>query len=243
MKVKIFFCAFTQGFVISPTGERERHCTPMSTAAILLADIIPSFIIKSLSPFLPYNTNYRVSISCATSIVSFVVVALASSRSIVIFGVALTSFAAGLGEPTFLAHSTHYNKNVISTWSSGTGGAGVIGALSYSLLREFGLSSRQALLLMILVPTLELLTFNLLLNKPTIPRYETTDQEHRGLVSEVDDHVDHNENPPLTTIARKFAYIPELMIYFLPLTMVYFFEYFINQGLVRDFMQLRQCTS
>lgn len=205
----------------------------MSTGAILLADIIPSFIIKSLSPFLPYNTKYRLSISCATSAVSFVAVALASSRTVVIFGVALTSFASGLGEPTFLAHSTHYNKNVVSTWSSGTGGAGIIGALSYSLLIQLGLSSRETLLLMIFVPTLELLTFFFLLNEATIPHHESTEQEHRRLFADIDDHGELHGDSPLTTIAQKFSYIPKLMIYFIPLTMVYFFEYFINQGLVR----------
>lgn len=210
----------------------NRQCTPMSTGAILLADIIPSFVIKSLSPFLPYNANYRVSISCVTSVISFVTVAFAETRSSVVFGVALTSFAAGLGEPTFLAHSTHYNKNVVSTWSSGTGGAGVIGALSYSLLRSAGLSSRQTLLLMILVPTLELLTYNFLLTKPTVPHHETADQEHRRLFAEIEDHGVIHENPPLRTMAQKLEYVPELMIYFIPLMAVYFFEYFINQGLV-----------
>lgn len=209
----------------------------MSTGAILLADIIPSFIIKSLSPFLPYNTNYRVSISCITSVISFLAVAFASSRSVVIFGVVLTSFASGLGEPTFLAHSTHYNKNVVSTWSSGTGGAGIIGSLSYSLMRAIGLSSRQTLLLMIFVPTLELITFNFLLNEPTVPHHETSDQEHRRLMAEIEVHGELTENPPLATIAQKFAYIPELMIYFVPLMLVYFFEYFINQGLVRISLQ------
>lgn len=44
----------------------------------------------------------------------------------------MTSFASGLGEPTFLAYSAFFNKNVISTWSSGTGGAGIVGALAYT---------------------------------------------------------------------------------------------------------------
>lgn len=199
----------------------------MSTGAILLADIIPSFIIKSLSPFLPYNANLRVFISCMLSITSFLSVAFATSRWTVVAGVILTSFASGLGEPTFLAHSTHYNKNVVSTWSSGTGGAGIIGALSYSLMREIGLSSRHTLLLMILVPSLELFTFYFVLSKPA-----DTSHEYEPLIEA--ETTELSSELPLQTLAQKFAYIPKLMIYFIPLSLVYFFEYFINQGLVRN---------
>lgn len=206
----------------------------MSTGAILLADIIPSFIIKTLSPFLPYNANIRVLISCMTSAVSFLAVGYAGSKSVVILGVILTSFASGLGEPTFLAYSTHYDKNVVSTWSSGTGGAGIIGALSYSVLRAAGLSTRQTLLVMILVPTLELLTFFLVLSPPEIRTSEVLSVEQRPLFEDSRNN-QHNQLPPLNTIAEKFSYIPKLMIYFIPLTSVYFFEYFINQGLVNHF--------
>jgi battenin len=213
----------------------------MSTGAILLADIIPSFIIKSLSPFLPYNANYRVLVSCLASSLSFLVVAFADAQSTVIFGVVLTSFASGLGEPTFLAHSTHYSKNVISTWSSGTGGAGVIGALSYSVLRECGLTSQQTLLLMLLVPTIEVLTYFFLLSNPASRGSEGSDDEQRPLIAQREVQVDHDrqqqevaETPPLNSLREKLAFIPSLMVYFVPLMMVYFFEYFINQGLVRS---------
>lgn len=205
----------------------------MSTGTILLADIIPSFIIKSLSPFLPYNANLRVFISCLLAFTSFLSVAFATSRSNVIVGVVLTSFASGLGEPTFLAHSTHYNKNVVSTWSSGTGGAGIIGALSYSLMKEIGLNSRQTLLLMLFVPTLELFTFFFLLSKPQHRRHAQENDEIEPLNREQTNET-HDELP-LETLAQKFSYIPKLMIYFIPLSLVYFFEYFINQGLVSDY--------
>jgi battenin len=205
----------------------------MSTGAILLADIIPSFIIKILSPFFPYNANLRVFVSCLLSITSFVSVGFATSREIVITGVILTSFASGLGEPTFLAHSTLYHKNVVSTWSSGTGGAGIIGSLSYSLLREIGLNSKQTLLLMLFVPTIEFFTFFFLLSKPNRPRQERETDENSSLLDrEPEESHEGPDEAPLNTIARKLAFVPKLMIYFLPLSFVYFFEYFINQGLV-----------
>lgn len=229
---------FTLSFNLQQFSEASseatgRNCHKMSTGAVLLADIIPSFIIKMLSPFLSYNPTYRVTIACVIAVISFVAVAFASSTSAVIFGVALTSFAAGLGEPTFLAHSTHYHNNCVSTWSSGTGGAGIIGALSYSLLRETGLSSRQTLLVMIMVPMIEIFTFIFIL---TTPRVTATEQEENGdersaLIESLED-----TPPPTMTLSEKLRYIPRLMIFVIPLCLVYFFEYFVNQGLVSAIM-------
>lgn len=210
----------------------ERNCTIISTGAILLADIIPAFFIKLLSPFVPYHTTARITIACATAIASFLLVATASSKLMIMLGVALTSFSSGLGEPTFLYHSTYYSKDTISTWSSGTGAAGIIGALSYSVLRLIGLSSYNTLLVMIFVPIVELLVYKLVLSSP------------RRLIRAEGAIVDNSdENVPLMipervvqstslSFADKIAIIPHLFVYIVPLILVYFFEYFINQGLV-----------
>ncbi|XP_070494213.1 battenin-like [Chironomus tepperi] len=212
----------------------DRNCTFVSTGAILLADIIPAFIIKLLSPFLPYHTTSRIFLSCLTSIFSFILVATASSRWIVILGVTATSFSSGLGEPTFLYHSTYYDKNTISSWSSGTGAAGVVGALSYSILRQMGLNSYNTLILMILIPLVELSVYMKVLSSPV-----AISNDNSG------DHIindNNNENSPLIrresnlsntvlTFAEKCALFPMLLVYILPLSLVYFFEYYINQGL------------
>jgi hypothetical protein len=49
-------------------------------------------------------------------------------------------------------------RNVISTWSSGTGGAGILGATSYAGLTALGLSAVNSLLLMLVVPVLMAVT-------------------------------------------------------------------------------------
>lgn len=62
-------------------------------------------------------------------------------------------------EDEFILH-THFMydtvntvfRNVISTWSSGTGGAGILGASSYAGLTALGLSAVDSLLLMLVVP-------------------------------------------------------------------------------------------
>lgn len=135
----------------------------------------------------------------------------------------MTSFASGLGEPTFLAYSAYFNKNVISTWSSGTGGAGIVGSLAYTVLRGIGLSSRQTLLVMISVPVLELLVFFGLLRKPASNRIEDQD---RG-----EDVAEEDNVPPMRSIKEKIIYIKSLLRFMIPLALVYFFEYYINQGM------------
>lgn len=39
-------------------GDSVRDCNYVSTGAILLADILPSLIIKLLAPFLPFFIQY-----------------------------------------------------------------------------------------------------------------------------------------------------------------------------------------
>ncbi len=200
----------------------------MSTGAILLADIIPCFVIKLLSPFLPYHATWRVLLASITAVISFLIVASAETQWMVFVGVAFTSFSSGLGEPTFLALTTLYHKNTVSTWGSGTGAAGVIGSISYSLLRKIGLSSHSTLILMILVPLVEVVIYFFMLGKPRpINRVETLDNEAEPLVAEESNEDRDRE----LTLRDKIAFIPKLMIYFIPFVFVYLFEYFINQGL------------
>lgn len=74
---------------------------------------------------------------------------------------------------------------------------------------------------MVVVPSLELLVFYFLLTKPASRRIE---DQHKG-----DDVVD--DLPPLKNFTEKIVYIKSLVHYMIPLGLVYFFEYLINQGL------------
>jgi battenin len=148
-------------------------------------------------------------------------VGFADTEWLALGGVALTSFASGLGEPTFLAYSAYFNKNVISTWSSGTGGAGIAGSLAYTLLRKI-LTSKQTLLVMTAVPAVELIVYFFLLRKPASNRIE---DQHKG-----DDVAEEDNVPPMRSMKEKLLYIKSLVHFMLPLALVYYFEYVINQG-------------
>lgn len=153
----------------------------------------------------------------------FIAVAFAETQWLALLGVSMTSLASGLGEPTFLAYSSYFNKNVISTWSSGTGGAGIAGSLAFTVLIAVGLSNRQTLLVMISVPILELATFFFLLRKPASSKIE---DQYKG-----DDVAEEDDTPPMRSMREKIIFTKTLIRYMIPLMLVYFFEYFINQGL------------
>ncbi|CAH0562437.1 unnamed protein product [Brassicogethes aeneus] len=194
---------------------KVRDCTYMSTGVVLLADVLPCLLVKIIGPFLPFFVHVRVALIIVLASASFILVAFSESMPLAILGVVLTSFSSGLGEITYLQYSSFYDKNVVSTWSSGTGGAGVFGALSYVLLNAIGL--RNALLAMLVVPLAMGLSFWYLLPKP----------------SEFDVHnvSDNKDDIPTQSLRTKLGLLPGLAKYMVPLGLVYLFEYFINQGL------------
>lgn len=110
---------------------------------------------------------------------------------------------------------------MISTWSSGTGGAGVIGALSYASLATV-LSVENTLLVMLIVPLLQAITFWCVLKHPVHTKISINGVESQEQIIKV----------PEKSIKDKFKLIPGLLKYMIPLGLVYLFEYFINQGLV-----------
>ncbi|XP_055297133.1 battenin [Sitodiplosis mosellana] len=209
--------------------ENERYCQIMSTGAILLADILPSLVVKACSPFLPFYVNVRIFLACFMQCAGFLLVAYADSTAMAISGVVLTSLSSGLGEASFLSYSSKFHKNVISTWSSGTGGAGIFGSFSYAALISIGISPVNTMLLMLSVPLMEGAAFWVLLRNPcTIPK---RDSEAEFRTSPDDQEAAVETKQAKLTLSEKIRYVPSLFKYMIPLSLVYLFEYFINQGL------------
>ncbi|XP_055904116.1 battenin-like [Eupeodes corollae] len=198
----------------------QRQCHIVSTGAILLADVVPGLVVKVIVPFLPFWVNTRVISAIFLTSMSFLLVAFANSDVIAIIGVACTSAACGIGESTILAYTSNYNKNTLSTWSSGTGGAGIIGSIAYAGLVAIGLNSRDTMLIMMSVPLLQCVAFWVILRKP---------QEKSDTAISVIDMSEDSQK--LEGYLERLKYMSKLLKYMIPLLFVYFFEYFINQGL------------
>lgn len=223
-----------------------------SPQAVLLADILPSLVIKLSAPFvihkLPYG--FRVLFCSATAATSFLLVSFSSTVWMSILGVVFASVGSGLGELSFLSLTVYFSRDVVGGWGSGTGGAGVAGALLYSGLTQAGLSPQVTLLAMLVVPVAMLLSyFLLLLPPPSLPQWRVREEEYtavssedrRALMEGLEEEEEEEEEKSTPAEARavgplsfpeKLHVIRGLLRFVLPLGLVYFAEYFINQGLM-----------
>ncbi|KAK5600711.1 hypothetical protein CRENBAI_011867 [Crenichthys baileyi] len=129
-------------------------CSPVTTGAVLLADILPTLIIKLFAPFVIHKVPYgfRVLFCVAMAAASFLLVSFSSAVWISLVGVIFASISSGLGELSFLSFSVFFDRNVLEGWGSGTGAAGVAGSFLYSGLIQAGLSPQITLCIMLVVP-------------------------------------------------------------------------------------------
>ncbi|XP_054525076.1 battenin isoform X3 [Pan troglodytes] len=211
-------------------------CNSVSTAAVLLADILPTLVIKLLAPLglhlLPYSPRVLISGICAAG--SFILVAFSHSVGTSLCGVVFASISSGLGEVTFLSLTAFYPRAVISWWSSGTGGAGLLGALSYLGLTQAGLSPQQTLLSMLGIPALLLASYFLLLTSPEA-QDPGGEEEAESAARQPLIRTEAPESKPGSSsslsLRERWTVFKGLLWYIVPLVVVYFAEYFINQGL------------
>ena len=135
---------------------------------VLLAEVMPSFLTKLCAPYfihvLPYSV--RVVLFSALSATGMLLIALTPSYTdggtiaTKMAGVVLASLSSGGGELSFLALTHFYGHFSLASWSSGTGGAGLVGAGVYSLATTtLALSVQKTLLASALFPIIMLASF------------------------------------------------------------------------------------
>lgn len=175
------------------------------------------------------------------------IVSLSPSTSLAakILGITLASLSSGLGEVSFL-QLTHFYKETYSIggFSTGTGGAGLLGSFAYLLLTNvLGLEIWVALLIFAVVPSGFVFAFYFLLPPPSI----TEGDEEYGQLDLVDpesvlvqeDEVEIELEETLKTANSFLRHIRHTLVeikplvkpYMFPLCTVYISEYVINQGI------------
>ncbi|XP_066924747.1 battenin-like [Clytia hemisphaerica] len=216
-----------------PSGHETFHCNPTSTGVVLIADVLPGLLIKLTAPFYMQRINYHVRVGLCVFLfaASLFTVAYSSSVAVSLFGVVLASISSCVGEITFLAFSSYYTKTVISFWSSGTGMAGLAGSLAYAGLTQAGLSSRDTLLLLLVVAVVWIIAFWVILKLPNqyrlCSRANYNSDENDPLMNE-DAASDRVSYLPMSS---KLKMMIPLLKFMIPLFLVYLAEYTINQGL------------
>ncbi|CAL9730730.1 protein Btn1p [Monosporozyma unispora] len=192
--------------------------TPKSL--ILLFDILPSLLVKLISPFHSHRIKYNIRVISIImmSVIGMICVSSHYSLGWTLLGVTLASISSGFGEVTFLQlthfHNDTNNGDALNGWSSGTGGAGLVGSFCYLLLTSFfNLPISLSLLLFAFLPLGFLMFF----------RLDLKYQSHIQLPDSTMTLVEHN-----TSTWSKLK--PLIFPYMFPLTTVYLFEYLINQS-------------
>ncbi|VDN29630.1 unnamed protein product [Cylicostephanus goldi] len=150
----------------------DRQCHELSTGAVLLADIIPALVVKVTAPLyiqmIPFGLRHLLVV--VAQMLSFILVGSSSSVSMALLGVVVASWGSGLGEISYLALASYFDAKVISMWSSGTGGAGIIGAMAYAILTDplmLHFSPQAALYSMLIIPMIFAYTYWYLLELPS----------------------------------------------------------------------------
>lgn len=262
--VAFFICGLINNFgYVVMLSAADHIGGKLPEAATLLADILPTFFIKITAPFFMDRIPYRIRIIFAIimGLLSFQLVAWGPTSSIKLLGVVCASISSGLGEITFLALSAFYHRNVVSSWSSGTGAAGIVGATWYlaftawftfipadkrpfvAMIACSGMPLFMAFAYFVLMSPLRAaskIDVGAAINADVLP-IETSETllEHHGQSHGLVD-LDGNsleaapieqlqEDRPLT-LRERAKMIPTLLWYILPLMLVYFGEYLINQG-------------
>ncbi|CAL2044910.1 unnamed protein product [Caenorhabditis brenneri] len=222
-----------------------RHCQSVSTGAVLLADNLPALVVQTTFPFFMHRFpfGFRAFLVCLLQGASYFVVAYSNTVAMSLVGVCMASLGQGIGEITFLAMAAHYIPETIASWSSGTGGAGLIGSFSYAFITQAGMSPSNTLLVQLFIPVVFagayffLLTVPATVYSPTfnpktwiIPKNYDKDvfeaAEARGDVLNTK-KVPQRELGPI----ERLKLIVPLLYLMIPLATVYTAEYMINQGL------------
>ncbi|KAF9326302.1 battenin CLN3 protein [Podila minutissima] len=121
------------------------------------------------------NLIYVVILSAAVDLVGSKVpkvIAMGQTIPIRLGGVMMASLSSGLGEQTFLMLSSFYRLQMVSAWSSGTGGAGLLGSLLFLALTSWiGLSIPATLGVVSMFPLAMLFAYFVMLSSPPAMRH------------------------------------------------------------------------
>ncbi|KAF4585855.1 Batten's disease protein Cln3 [Ophiocordyceps camponoti-floridani] len=222
---------------------------------VLLADVMPSFVVKLVGPYVMHAVPYRVRIPVFIGLAStgMLLVALTPpdrSVSVKMAGVVIASLSSGGGELSFLGLLHYYGGNGLVGWASGTGAAGLVGAGLYELLTAWlGFEVSQALLLSACLPVVMFISFFFILPQEPLRPSHGVDIRHGydavpsgeavetpAVMTEalLDSHpsaVEAVYPPKSRSLGANLKRARSLLVpYMIPLFLVYVAEYTINQG-------------
>ena len=232
---------FNQSLIIK---KNKFDCNELSTGIVLLAGVMPGIVIKLIAPFFVHKISYKTRLIFIVfcSMASFLLVSLSpeSMKHLTFIGVMFASASSGFGEITFLSLSTLYTTNLSLTgWSSGSGLSGLLSSFVYAILTSIGLTPRLTILVMTCIPFIMYFTYSILpppglmripLNKLNSNGNNNFNVNNSRDSIKINDH--DGDDVEKHSFYEKILLIRPLFKYMMPLFIVYFSEFFINQGLL-----------
>uniref|UniRef100_A0A0N5BSN4 Battenin n=1 Tax=Strongyloides papillosus TaxID=174720 RepID=A0A0N5BSN4_STREA len=218
----------------------SRECETISTGVVLIADIVPILLVKITFPFfinrIPFGIRHF--IICICQVAGYLIVGLSTSTFMSLTGVVVASFGSGFGEITYLALTSYYDRDSISSWSSGCGAAGLVASFVFAALTEphlGNLSSSETCLIMLVIPIIFGIAYFLILDTSNIYKINVTKFNTWIIPNNyIPENLKKNhvvfENKVMNFKEKIIAIVPLLKL-MIPLCVVYFGEYLINQGI------------
>lgn len=214
-------------------------------AVVLLASILPTVAVKATAPFVSQYVTYttRIATVVGLNLAGMLLIGGAGTLGVRVAGICLTSAAGGAGEITFLQLGSQYPETALAAWSSGTGGAGLLGGLIYTIATTWLRFSPSSTMLACAVLPLAMAAVFYTLPKPPAGQGAHPQQQYAPIVAE---EMDDREMPPpqylagdTTAVRKGFDWdkvLPLVMPFMVPLFLVYWAEYTINSGVAPTLM-------
>ncbi|CAF0962848.1 unnamed protein product [Brachionus calyciflorus] len=217
------------------TGKYD--CNEISTGAVLLADVLPGLLMKIIfsaySDKISYNKKFYLIIF--TSSLSFLVVSQTPNdiKWLIFTGICSASISTSVGELTFLSLSTLYPTNMaFFPYVIGSGSSGLLSSFFYAGLASY-LSPKRAILFMLFVPCIMSLAYFLMPESNSSYLKKSQYSALKLVTSKSEEDLAERNLVPFETmnLSDKFKLAKPLLKYMIPLFIIFYSEYLINQGL------------
>ena len=108
--------------------------TFIPTAAVLVTNVGPYFLVTMIAPYVIHKMPYVVRIVAiyAFFTAGLFMIVYGQEVYLKLVGICVTSLGAGIGEVSFFTLSAHYEKVAVTAYSAGTGSGFILGPLYYT---------------------------------------------------------------------------------------------------------------
>ncbi|KAJ7385232.1 battenin CLN3 protein [Desmophyllum pertusum] len=198
--------------------------TFIPTAAVLVTNVGPYFLVTMIAPYFIHKVPYimRIVAIYVFFTAGLFIIVYAKEVYLKLLGICTTSLGAGIGEVSFFTLTAYYEKVTVAAYSAGTGSGFILGPLYYTGLTTWScVSPNNAMLIMAGSPLLYLLF------------YAIMEKKHSHAVQLTPTSDDNTETESqIVTWKEKLAAAGEILPLVIALFVAYVSEYIIIQSVI-----------